>query len=102
MSSVIAIVVQTANTYIRQYCSTQLDQKDLPLSNQLGTLSPFYLLTMALIAPALIIKMKCLKPKGCLPADINENSVTIIVSGVAHPFETNTEKLVLAIITIGG
>ena len=57
---------------------------------------------MASIAPALIIKMKCLKPKGCLPADINENSVTIMVSGVAHPFETNTEKLVLAIITIGG
>ena len=57
---------------------------------------------MASIAPALIIKMKCLKPKGCLPADINENSVTIMVSCVAHPFETNIEKLVLAIITVGG
>ena len=35
------------------------------------------------------------KPRGYLPIDINENNVTILVDGIAHLFETDTEKLVL-------
>ena len=35
------------------------------------------------------------KPRGYLPVDVNENNVTILLDGVAHLFETNTEKLVL-------
>ena len=35
------------------------------------------------------------KPKGYIPVDVNENNVAVLVDGVAHLFETNTEKLVL-------
>jgi len=34
-------------------------------------------------------------PKGYLPVDINENSVALLVDGVAYLFETDVEKLVL-------
>ena len=35
------------------------------------------------------------KPRGYLSVDVNENNVTMLVSGVAYLFETNIEKLVL-------
>ncbi|BDR92811.1 RNA-guided endonuclease InsQ/TnpB family protein [Vulcanisaeta souniana] len=35
------------------------------------------------------------KPSGYLPVDVNENNVAVLIDGVAHLFETNTEKLVL-------
>ncbi len=35
------------------------------------------------------------EPRGYLPVDVNENSVAVLVDGVAYLFETNMEKLVL-------
>ncbi len=35
------------------------------------------------------------KPRGYLPVDVNENSVTVLVDGTAYLFETNQEKLIL-------
>ncbi len=35
------------------------------------------------------------EPRGCLPVDVNEDNVTILVDGAAYLFETDLEKLVL-------
>ncbi len=40
----------------------QLNRRDMPLSLQLGVLSPFYPFPIASIALALVVKMKCLEP----------------------------------------
>jgi len=35
------------------------------------------------------------KPRGFIPVDVNENSVSMLVDGIAYLFETNTKDIVL-------